>query len=265
MQGPVIVQSPVAEAPAPERRRPRAGRIALVAGSVLLLGAVVAGAGYTVVTVQDAERDPGLPTWKFPEPAAADKADEAASGLGGLLLPYDEKGYTRGPDLAEFGHDAELSGRQASELRKESLKGLPRADRRELEKELDKKPVEGMVMRSYFNLEGEATKKTFAASVVLARMESREAAKDIATSQNEFVSALKLFRKGPKPTGHKNTECFLTPKALDEKLARVYCTGYSGDVLISVTAFGVRPLDLNDIGMFVTAQLDRIDDPGKAV
>lgn len=267
-----VVQDPesVQSSSAPARRRPRARRIAAVAGTVLLLGAVVAGAGYTVVTVQDADRDAGLPTWKFPKPAAADKAeqsDRAASGLRGLLLPYDEKGYTRGPDLGEFGSDAELSGRQASELRKESLKELPRKERRQLERELDKKPIEGMAMRSYYKADGQAIydKKAFFASVVLARLESRAAAKDVATGQNEFLSALGLFRKGPKLDGHKNAKCFLTPKGLDEKLDRVYCTGWSGDVLISVTASGVRPLDLTSIGLFVTAQLDRIDDPGKAV
>ncbi|MFB6641939.1 hypothetical protein ACFCYF_32460 [Streptomyces chartreusis] len=267
-----VVQDPesVQSSSAPARRRPRARRIAAVAGTVLLLGAVVAGAGYTVVTVQDADRDAGLPTWKFPKPAAADKAeqsDKAASGLRGLLLPYDEKGYTRGPDLGEFGSDAELGGRQASELRKESLKELPRRERRQLERELDKKPIEGMAMRSYYKADGQAIydKKAFFASVVLARMESRAAAKDVATGQNEFLSALGLFRKGPKLDGHKNAKCFLTPKGLDEKLDRVYCTGWSGDVLISVTASGVRPLDLTSIGLFVTAQLDRIDDPGKAV
>ncbi|WP_255345803.1 hypothetical protein [Streptomyces chartreusis] len=276
VQGPEAVPSPEAaqstqEVPPAARRRPRAGRIAAVAGTVLLLGAVVAGAGYTVVTVQDADRDAGLPTWKFPKPAAADdkdeKSDKAASGLRGLLLPYDEKGYTRGPDLGEFGSDAELSGRQATELRKESLKDLPRKERRQLEKELDKRPIEGMAMRSYYNADPQAIydKRAFFTSVVLARLESRAAAKDVATGQNEFLSDLGLFRKGPKLDGHKNAKCFLTPKGLDEKLDRVYCTGWSGDVLISVTASGVRPLDLTSIGMFVTAQLDRIDDPGKAV
>lgn len=239
---------------------------------MLLLGAVVAGAGYTVVTVQDADRDPGLPSWKFPKPAAADgKADgrtgQAASGLRGLLLPYDEKGYTRGPDLGEFGSDAELSGRQATALREESLKDLPRTDRRQLQKELDKQPIKGMVMRSYYNADSYAIyhKTAFDVSVTLARLKSRDAARNVATSQNEFLSDLGIFRKGPKLRGHKNGQCFLTPKSAGEKLDRVYCTAYSGDVLISVTASGVRPVDLNSIGMFVTAQLDRIDDPGKAV
>lgn len=259
----------VAVSPAsPARKRPRAGRVAAVAGAVLLLGAVVAATGYTVVTVQHAERDPGPPTWKFPKaPAADDKTQEAAQGLRGLLLPYDEKGYTRGPDLGEFGSDAELSGRQATALRKESLKDLPRTQRRQLEKEIDKRGIKGMVMRSYYLADSRAIyrKKAFYVSVELVRMESRDAARDIATAQNEFLSALGLFRKGPKIEDHKNAKCFLTPKIDDEKLDRVYCASYSGDVLISATVSGTRPVDMNSIGMFVTRQLDRIDEPGKAI
>ncbi|MGF0175004.1 hypothetical protein ACQF36_32400 [Streptomyces sp. Marseille-Q5077] len=243
----------------------------ILAGTVLLLGAVVGGAGYTVVTVQDADRDAGKPTWKFPKPVAADdKAEEAkgtATGLAGLLLPYDEKGYTRGPDLGEFGSDAELSGRQATALREESLKDLPRSERRKLEKELDKRSLKGMAMRSYYNADPYDVhhKTAFSVSVVLARMESRDDAREAASAQNEFLSAIGIFRKGPKIEGHKNAKCFLTPKVDDEKLDRVFCAAYSGDVLISATASGIRPLDLNSIGMFVTRQLDRIDDPGKAV
>ncbi|MEU8992789.1 hypothetical protein AB0C98_41495 [Streptomyces sp. NPDC048558] len=270
-EGPEILSSPESLPAGPERKRPRASRIAAIAGTVLLLGAVVGGAGYTVVTVQDADRDAGAPTWKFPEPAAAgDKAEKkeaAATGLAGLLLPYDEKGYTRGPDLGEFGSDAELSGRQATALRKESFKDLPRSERRKLEKELDKRGLKGMAMRSYYNADPYDVhhKTAFSVSVVLARMESRDDARDVATAQNEFLSAIGIFRKGPKIKGHKNAKCFLTPKGDDEKLDRVFCAAYSGDVLISATVSGIRPLDLNSIGMFVTRQLDRIDDPGKAV
>ncbi|MFF5483023.1 hypothetical protein ACFY5C_37730 [Streptomyces sp. NPDC012935] len=270
LSGSETLSSPEHLPASPGPKRPRAARIAALAGTVLLLGAVVGGAGYTVVTVQNADRDAGAPTWKFPKPAAAgDKAEakQTATGLAGLLLPYDEKGYTRGPDLGEFGSDAELSGRQATALRRESFKDLPRSERRKLEKELDKRSIEGMAMRSYYNADPYDVhhKTAFSVSVVLARMESRGDARDVATAQNEFLSAIGIFRKGPKIEGHKNAKCFLTPKVDDEKLDRVFCAAYSGDVLISATASGIRPLDLNSIGMFVTRQLDRIDDPGKAV
>ncbi len=260
------------ESPQPsERKRPRPSRLAALAGTVLLVGAVVAGAGYTVVTVQNADRDPGRPTWKFSEPSAAAgkaaQAAEAVPGLRGLLLPYGENSYTRGPDLGEFGSDAELSGRQATALRKESLKDLPRTQRRQLEKEIDKQSVKGMVMRSYFYATRRAINfgEAFSVSVAIARMESRAAARDIATSQNEFFSDLGVFRKGPKIEGHKNAKCFLTPKGEDQQLDRVFCAAYSGDVLISFTAAGSRPVDMAGIGVFVTRQLDRIDEPGKAV
>ncbi|MBA4866739.1 hypothetical protein H1V43_36690 [Streptomyces sp. PSKA54] len=65
-----------------------------------------------------------------------------------MLLPYGTDGYTRGPDIDEFGSDAELSGPQAAALRKESISDLPRSQRRQLEKEIDKLRIQGMAMRS---------------------------------------------------------------------------------------------------------------------
>lgn len=40
-------------------------------------------------------------------------------------MPYRFPAWSRGPDLGEFGSDAELSGRQATALRKESIRDLP--------------------------------------------------------------------------------------------------------------------------------------------
>lgn len=253
--------------PAPAEKRPRPGRVAALAGTVLLIAAVVAGVGYTVVTVQGADRDPGDPIWKFPAAAKGDDRTEEASGLRGMLVPYSSKGYTRGPDLGEFGSDAVLSGREATELSKEAIKDLPRTERRLLEKEIDKQRIKGMVMRSYLNADSYAIyhKTAFSISVVLSQMESRAAVREMSTSQNEFLSALGVFRKGPKIEGHKNAKCFLTPKVDDEPLDRVICSAYSGDVLISATATGVRPLDMNAIAQFLDSQLDRIETPGKAI
>ncbi|OPG07294.1 hypothetical protein B1R27_14230 [Streptomyces sp. GKU 895] len=252
-------------APAKKKRFPRR-RVATLTGAVLLLGAVVGGTGYTVVTVQDADRDPGKPSWKFPK-AAADQDAPKAKGLRGMLMPYEENGFAQGPDLDEFGADAELSGRQATALRKESLKGLPPADRRKLEKQLDRQHIKGVVMRSYLNNDRYAAyaDKVSAVSVTLTQMESQAAVRNSSTSEIEFFEALGIMRKGPKIDGHKNATCFLSPKDKDEKIDWMFCSAYVGDVLVAVNASGVAPLDKEGISTFLAAQLDRIDDPGKAV
>ncbi|MFE2536523.1 hypothetical protein [Streptomyces sp. NPDC059371] len=256
------------EAVAPrKRKRLRPGRIAAVSGAVLLVAAVIGGVGWTSVTVDAADRDPGKPTWRFPKPVK-DKDEEAksAKGLAGMLLPYGEA-YTRGPDLGEFGNDAELNGRQATALRKESFRDLPRTQRRRLEKEIDEEHIKGVVMRSYASADSYAIykKQTFTASVTLSQMENQRTVRDISRSQNEMLDSLGIFRKGPKIEGYKNAGCFLPPKDKTEKLDIMFCSAYVGDVLVSATVSGIKPLDGPTVTRFLAAQLDRITDPGEAV
>ncbi|WP_323178287.1 hypothetical protein [Streptomyces sp. NBC_00620] len=255
----VLDSAPESPEPAPGKKPVRWGRIAAVAGSVVLLGAVVAGAGYTVVTVGDADRDAGAPTWTFPKAAKDDaKTAKAASGLAAMLVPYDTDGWTRGPDIAEYGSDASLSGAQAAALRKKALSDLPRSERRQLEKEIDKQRTKGMAMRSY--ADGVST-----VSIVLAQMEDKKAVRGMSTFQNEFFDALGTSRKGPKIEGYKNAECFLPDTDSDEKLDMMVCSAYQGDVLVSATAYGVKPLDTKGVAALLREQLDRIAEPGEAV
>ncbi|MEV7890921.1 hypothetical protein ACWD3I_03285 [Streptomyces sp. NPDC002817] len=257
----------VVESAVPARKPVRRGRIAAITGSLLLTGAVVAGVGYTVVTVDGADRDAGAPVWKFPKAVADEKKAVAAEGLAGVLVPYGFDGWNRGPDLAEFGSDVELSGTQATALRKESLSGLPRTQRRQLEKEMDKRRIMGMVMRSYVSMTGSGFTGpgVTTVSITLSRMEKRAAAKDSSTSQNAFLDALDIFRKGPEIKGFKNAECFLPPKDADEDLDMMFCSAYQGDILISATADGAKPFDTKTIAKLLAEQLDRIAEPGEAV
>jgi hypothetical protein len=252
----------------PARRVLRPGRIATVAGAALLACALVGGVGYTVVTVQDADRAPGKPTWKFAPPAQADEktAQDGTAGLSALLVPYGTDGFERGPDLGEFGADAEFSGAQAIAMRKESIKDLPSKSRRQLEKLIDKERIKGVAMRSY--VVGRSDYNTTDAitfDVNLSRMENRTAVREAATSVNGFIAATDVFRKGPKIAGNKDAQCFLTPKDKDEELGFALCTAYVGDVLVSVTANAPGVLDAKFVAKFFTAQLDRIDDTGQAV
>lgn len=244
----------------------RRGRVAAVVGTVLLAAALVAGVGYTVVTVNGADREAGAPVWKFP-PAAKDAKTKKASatGLAGMLVPYGTDGFTRGPDLDQYGADAVLSGQEATALRKESLHDLPRSQRLRLEKEIDKQHIKGMALRSFVSIDDADDSKTFTMSVVLAQMESTAAVRDISTFQSEFLSALDVFRKGPAIKGHKNAHCFLPPKAAGEKLDVMFCSAYQGDVLVTATAYGVRPMDTKSAAELLRTQLDRIAEPGEAV
>lgn len=278
------VQEPAPEPAAPESiapvkkpkkpkkpRKPlRRGRVAAVAGSVLLVAAVLGGAGYTVVTVQDADRDPGAPSWTFPVPAPNDaKTAKTASGLAAMLVPYGTEGWSRGPDIGEFGSDTSLSGPEATALRKEALRDLPRSQRRELEKRIDKQHTKGIAMRSYLSTSSGFSSTLYAdtgftMSVELAQIEDKAAVKGMSTFQNEFFAALKIFRKGPEIKGYKNAKCFLPPKDKDEKLDMMVCSAYQGDVLVSVTAHGAKPLDTKGVAMLLREQLDRIAEPGEA-
>ncbi|MCX5256178.1 hypothetical protein OOK27_18935 [Streptomyces canus] len=256
--------APVAPAPGPARR----GRIAAVAGSVLLVAALVAGVGVTAVTVRDADRDAGAPTWKFPTATVEEKKAVAQRGLAGMLVPYGTDGWVRGPDLAEFGSDAQLSGAQATALRKEALRGLPRSQRKQLERQIDRQRLSGMAMRSYFSGESYASSQNsgiYSVNVVLAQMANRTAVRNSSEAQNEFLAALDLFKEGPKIKGHDDARCFRLPGSTDEDLDMMLCSAYVGDVLVSVTAYGARPLDTKGVAMLLRTQLDRIAEPGEAV
>ncbi|MGV9642820.1 MULTISPECIES: hypothetical protein [unclassified Streptomyces] len=263
-------ETPVAEQP-PARKRWRRGRIAAVAGAVLTVAAVVAGTGYTVVTVRDADRDPGAPTWKFP-PAAADRPAERpkATGLAAMLVPYGTDSWVRGPDMGQFGSDAQLTGAEATALRKDALRDLPRSQRRELEKQMDRVRPKGVAMRSYFSefaagRAGGSASDIYSVSVVLSRMDNRTAVRDAVRTQNSLLAVLDIFRKGPKVKGYKDAKCFLAPKELSEGTDEMSCTGYVGDVLVTVSAQGARPLDAKAVAKLMSTQLDRIAEPGKAV
>lgn len=258
-------EQPVQEKPARNRRR-----IAAVAGTAVLLATVVAGAGYTVVTVNGADRDPGAPGWRFPKSGKDKEKAAEATGLQGMLLPYGTEAFGRGPDIGEFGSDAELSGVQATAMRKESIKDLPRSQRQQLERLIDKQKIKGMAMRSYLSTEHPADSTAYSdhaytVDIVLSQMENQRTVRSIATVQQEFFDAMKIFRKGPEIEGHKNAACFLPPADKSEKLDMMVCSAYVGDVLVSATATGGKPLDKKGVALLLREQLDRIKDPGEAV
>ena len=267
--GPIEPTVASTEPDAPAGKPRRRGRVAAIAGSALLAVAVAVGVGvgYTVVTVNGADRDAGAAVWKFPKQKSADSEKKArAKGLSGMLLTYTD-GWKRGPDLGNFAADTELSGAQATAMRKESLRNLPRTQRRQLEKLIDKQHIEGMAMRSYVKGAGSEffSDTAVAVNIQLSQMKNRAAVRNISASQNEFLARLDVFRKGPRIEGYKDAACFLPPKDSGEELEAMFCSAYRGNVLVTVTADGVKPFDSKGIAQLLKDQLDRIAEPGEAV
>ncbi|MGY6020626.1 hypothetical protein [Streptomyces spinosirectus] len=253
----------------PTGKRPvRRGRIAAVAASALLAVAVVAGVGYTVVTVNGADRDAGAAVWKFPKDPAEKAGTVSPKGLAGMLVPYEADGWSRGPDIAEYGADAQLGGREATALRKQSLSGLPRTQRKALEREIDKQRITGLAMRSYVGHDATSPVGADEAATVgieLAQMDNKAAVRNISESQNAVLDAVGVFRDGPKIKGHKHAGCFLPPTDKDEKLDWMYCSAYEGNVLVTLTASSAKPLQKAGIAELLKQQLDRITEPGESV
>ncbi|MGY4977749.1 hypothetical protein ACWCYL_11380 [Streptomyces sp. 900105755] len=247
-------------APPPRPRR----RIGVLVTAGVLAAAVVAGVAGTVVTVRAADRDPGAPHWSLPKESKGAPAAKQ-TGLQGMLLPYDDEQYGRGPDLAGFGSDVRLTGAQATALRKESIQDLPRSQRQQLDRQIDRNPVKGMVMRSYVYTAGYEDDE-YTMDIQLAQMENRATVRTIANAERELFDALDVFRKGPQIAGYKDSaSCFLPKAESGEKLDSMLCYGYVGDVLVTATATAAKPLDTKSAADMLHAQLERIKDPGAAV
>ncbi|WP_406105632.1 hypothetical protein OG698_25445 [Streptomyces sp. NBC_01003] len=248
--------------PPGDRRRRLLTRVAV---PVLLLGVVAGGVGYTVVRVEGADRDAGAARYKFPDAPRDNSArDKGRTGLKASLLPMPE-GYRAGPDIAGFGADTELSGRQAAALRKQSLRSLPLKERRRLEGEFDRQEIKGMAMRSYAS--GNRADGGIVVTISLSRMGNRQDAREISRFQSRFAEAMTVFRKGPKIKGHKDAGCFLPPADKEEKLDIMVCSGYSGDVLVSFTAYGTKDglVSSGEPAELMREQLDAVESPGEAV
>ncbi|MFE3633208.1 hypothetical protein [Streptomyces sp. NPDC059168] len=261
-----VLPEPTQGGGGPGSRSP--GRVLLVAGSVLLAGALVAGVGCTTAIVRGADRDAGAPVWRFPRAAAGKHKEQPRHGLGGMLVPYGTGTWVRGPDIGEFGAEAELNGAQATALRKQSVRGLPRSTRKELERQIDRQRITGMAMRSYFSAQSQAylwNEEVYAVNITLSRMGDRSAAHRISTFTNQFVQKLGALRPGPAVKGHRDAKCFRSPKGSGDRVNGMFCSAYAGDVLVTVTASGTRTLDSAGVAKLLGTQLDRIAEPGVAV
>jgi hypothetical protein len=257
------------ETPAPPRRSRRALTTGLVV--LLALGAVGSGAGYAAIKLDEADRTAPTRVWQQPRPqktsdGPGDKSDGKGKGSGtgrdGLaarLLPMPD-GYYPGPDIKEYGNDAVLTGKQAVAVLKQGGRDLPSQQRRRHAASVDKLRVKGLGVRSYSTTYG-----GFVAEMNIAQLDNRKAGSDLSRFQRQFAEALGIFRKGPKIDGHRNASCFLLPKGPKKSLDMMICNAYEDNLLVTMTAYGTRPLDTKEAASLLKRQLDHVASPGEYV
>ncbi|MEU3556877.1 hypothetical protein [Streptomyces fragilis] len=247
------------------RKPGRGRRIAVVSAVALVTAAAVAVSGFTWVTVRDADRDPGKPVWKYAEAPDPQPSPVETDGLRGALLSWEDD-LSQGPDMGEYGSDVELNGKQAAALAKESFDELPRSQRRQLEREIDKRRMKGVAMRSY-TVQGR--RGAYVTEVVLTQMSNEKDARSGSIGRRQIFESVKdlgIAVAGPKVPGHgKNARCYVIEADKKGRNEFVHCVGHQGEVTVSLSAFAPRPIEKKDIAGLMGKQLDRIETPGEAV
>ncbi|WP_031508119.1 hypothetical protein [Streptomyces megasporus] len=251
--------------PHPKAGRSRRALLPALA-ALLVLGAVGGGLAYTKRVVDGADRSAPAEAWKKPaktpsddDPVQDPEKGRSDSALRKKLLPVPDY-FALGPDIAEFGNDAELSGRQARALMEESGRGLPPKQRREHREYVDKLRLQGVVMRSYVS-----DTHGFVAEIQIARMTNEKAVRDMSGFRSELLDALSVFRDGPRIKGHENAECFLPPKDDETDLESMFCTAHQGELLVSYSVDGTKPFPKKDAAELLKDQLDHLESPGEYI
>jgi len=234
--------------------------------ALLVLGAAGGGLAYAGTTAASADRSAPTRVWKAPRKAPSDDdpvpdltRGRSDSALRKKLLPVPED-FRLGPDIAEFGNDAELSGRQAQALMQESGRELPSRQRREHREYVEKLHPQGVVMRSYTS-----DSLGFFAEVQIARMANEKAVRDTSRFRSELFEALAVFRDGPRIKGHENARCFLSPEDGESGLESMFCTAHQGDLLVSFRVNGTESFSKDAATELLKDQLDHLESPGEYV
>ncbi|WP_335981244.1 hypothetical protein [Streptomyces sp. CA2R106] len=258
--------APAAE-PASEPAPVRSRRVpALAVAAALVAVAACGGLGYAVLhggqgTVA---AKPAATPWSSPAPTAT-KAFGARSGgshYGSprlLLLPV-PTGYRPGPDVEGYGNDVALGAEQARQLVRGDSQDLSAKERKELDEAVDALHIESAGMRTYLEDGGDLE-----VQIRIVQMKNKEAAKAQTEYFTAFTKALGVFRTGPKVKGYPKATCVLPPIDKDEKLDGMTCQATEGDLMVTMSADGTRPLAKSAAADLLRRQLDRIKDPGTTI
>ncbi|MFC4030174.1 hypothetical protein ACFO3J_01660 [Streptomyces polygonati] len=247
--------------------RPKRGLALGITGALVAIAAG-GGIGYAVLE-HDGSRGGAAAAaaarpWIAPTPSAT-KAFGAKSGgshfgsLDLLLLPVDQN-HKPGPDVAGYGNDAVLDAQQAQALAKGDLSWMSKKDRKKVDAAIDALHIEGEGLRTYRSWNGDLV-----VQMALVQMKNKEAARAEPEFFREFTKAMGIFRVGPKVQGYPQAVCVLPPAEPGDQLDSMTCEATEGDLKVTMTVHGARPLDKTSAVDLLRQQLSRIKDPGQAV
>ncbi|MFD7613448.1 hypothetical protein [Streptomyces sp. NPDC059828] len=255
-QGPQGTETSRQQPGTPGKQR---GRRVPVAGAVVVLALAVVAGGTVLALDKLDDADRTAPTVVWAQPSQGAVTAPAPRGLAAKLPPVPHT-YSLGPDIDGLGNDVVLGERQAIAHFKEASRGLPSAQRKAHHKAIDKLRLQGLALRSYVS-----QYHGMVVEMRLAQIENGKDGRALAAFQSEFADALGIFRKGPAIPGFKQAKCFLPPKDSEAKLESMFCSAYEGDVLVSATAYGAKPLDTGAAAELLKEQLDHLKSPGEYV
>jgi hypothetical protein len=231
-------------------------RIALAAALAVVLVAG-GGLGWVAFGHTDAKPKP----WSAPAPKKTGSYGALSGGihygqLSKLLLPQPH-GYEPGPDLDQLGDNTQLTGKQATSLYESQYDDLPKSQRAALAKAVGKMGIKGLGLRSYQN---ETTNKVV--QIQLMQI-NKQFAKSSTRNVTELMNA--FLKKGPKVPGHSEAHCWVTSMAKHGAIQDLDCLAAEGDLMVTYTAEGPKPVSGGDVLTILKDQLDRIADPGESV
>ncbi|SFC26097.1 hypothetical protein [Streptomyces aidingensis] len=259
-------------------------RILLFAlAALLVLGLAGGGLLYTRTVVDGADLAAPVEHGVEELAGASHRGDDGRSyprgrdhtELSALLLPV-PTAYHPGPDIGEWGNDAEIPGEEATAILKDSVAEMPREFRKEFHDYADGLKLEGVALRSYAS-----RNHSFVAEISITAYGSDQGAADHHDRLSGLAGELDLFREGPTLDDYPDALCYLQPQGeellrfldidpadvdLSEmpepELDSLWCSVPFGPYHVELEAYGVLPLAKKPITGLLTDQLDHLEAPG---
>jgi len=257
---------PAAAAPQPAPAPARRSRLLLRAsGAVLAAVLVGVGIGEAIVVVKYGDAKPAAAATQDAQPSASPSPAFGAKSNGNhfgslrdLLLPV-PTGFVLGPDAGAFGNDNEYGPDQLKKRYDAFLKEVPEKYRDRAKTAWESLHYKAAGVRTF-----QSGSEDLVVNLSLDQF-NQQAISQEAELYGAMVDDTGVFRQGPGVPGHQNARCVLPPLRAGDELDYMHCFSAEGDLMVTLDASGIAPLDQNKVVDLFRQQLDRLARPGASV